>query len=738
VDFLKDLNEAQRAAATDVDGPCMIIAGAGSGKTRVLTYRIAFILDQGMADPFQILALTFTNKAAREMKERIEKLIGPAAKNLWMGTFHSVFARMLRKEAEKIGFTNSFTIYDSDDSLTLIRKIVREMNLDDKKFKPKTVQNYISGAKNSLVDPDEYAANYVNDSFTNSIAVIYKKYNTRLFDSNAMDFDDLLVKPLDLFDRHPEALYRYQNKFSFVLIDEFQDTNLAQNKIAHLLSAKHQNLCVVGDDAQSIYSFRGATIDNILNFRKNYDGAKMFKLEQNYRSTGNIVSAANSIIAKNKNQIPKLIYTENQAGELIRLLEAATEQEESRMTVDLIREQKMVNHFSNRDFAILYRTNAQSRVAETELRRAGIHYRVFGGLSFYQRKEIKDVLAYMKLAINPKDESAILRIINYPVRGIGQTSIDKMSVLANENSISLWDLMLRLPEFKLGRRLEIAIDEFTTQIKSYGQKAQQMNAWEIASHIGQHTGILKELHQENSIESISRWENVQELLNAAREFTEDPENDAHSLDAFLAEISLLTDQDLKTNPDGSQEKDYVTLMTMHASKGLEFPSVFVVGLEEELFPSFLSLQSREDLEEERRLFYVATTRAMQKLTLSYAKSRYKYGNLQYNEPSRFLADIDPAHLSTPVKSKKENYPSGANWVRPTRKDSIAGGSLSFSADDLTSLVTGMQVIHQKFGEGKVLSTEGSGQDRKAVVYFSNKGQKVLLLKYAKLKIMKES
>lgn len=735
MNFLDDLNEAQRAAATNIEGPTMIIAGAGSGKTRVLTYRIAFILDQGAADPFEILALTFTNKAAREMKDRIEKLIGPQARSLWMGTFHSVFARMLRREAEKLGYTSSFTIYDSDDSTSLIKKIVKEMNLDDKKFKPRVVQNYISGAKNSLIDPDEYAANYVHDSFTNTISLVYKRYCTRCFDANAMDFDDLLIKPLELFDKYPEVLYQYQNRFNYVLIDEFQDTNVAQNKIALLLSAKHGNLCVVGDDAQSIYSFRGATIDNILNFKKHYDDVNVYKLEQNYRSSGNIVEAANSIIAKNKNQIEKKVFTANDAGDLIRILEAPTDQEESRMVVDQIREQKMTHSFAHRDFAILYRTNAQSRAAETELRRAGIPYKVFGGVSFYQRKEIKDVLAYLKLAVNPKDEAAISRIINYPTRGIGQTSMDKMAVLANEIGLTLWEVMTRLPEFGLGKRLETAVDAFVTQIKSYGVMAKSKNAWEAASHVAKHTGILKDLHQENSIESLSRWENVQELLNAAKEFAEDPDNDAHTLDAFLAEISLLTDQDQKVdNPD------YVTLMTIHSAKGLEFPSVFVIGLEEELFPSYMSMQSRADLEEERRLFYVASTRAMTKLTLTYAKSRFRYGNLQYNEPSRFIAELDPSYLQFPVRAEKaRSMSSGAGNGVPIPIPKMKGGrkataAPAFESDDLTGLAPGMQVIHQRFGEGKVLSTEGDGAERKAVVFFKNKGQKVLLLKYAKLKI----
>ena len=736
MDFLSELNEAQRGAVTAYQGPVMIIAGAGSGKTRVLTYRLAFIIDQGFGDPFECLALTFTNKAAKEMKERIEKLIGPEGKNIWMGTFHSIFARILRMEAEKLQYTSNFTIYDQDDSLSLIKKIIKELNLDDKKFKPKLLSNHISGAKNAVVDPVEYATNYISDSVTSVVAKVYEIYNKRLFNANAMDFDDLLVKPIELFNAFPDVLYKWQRKFKYIMVDEFQDTNHAQYVITRMLGAQHENICVVGDDAQSIYSFRGATIQNILNFKKDYPDTRIFKLEQNYRSTKVIVGAANQIIARNKNQIKKTVFTENDDGDHIKVFETVTDNEEAKVVCDQIREMQMRFNYRSQDFAILYRTNAQSRSIETELRRQGIHYKIFGGLSFYRRKEIKDVVAYFKLAINPRDEASLTRVINYPTRGIGQTTLDQITVIANERGLSLWEVVSRIHEFGFNGRVVNSVSSFALIIKSYIALAQSQNAFEVAKHIAQHTGILKELHTENSIESLSRWENVQELLNAAREFSEDTDYDAHTLDAFLAEISLFSDQDQE-----DENSDYVTLMTIHSAKGLEFPAVFLVGMEEELFPSFMAMQSRADLEEERRLFYVAVTRAKERLILTHAKSRFKYGNLTYCQPSRFLEEIGEEYLHQP-QNKPSSSPQGSPQVTKSRLTpmmyatrQVNSGSQTFEGDDLSKLNLGDEVIHQKFGQGKVKSLEGDGNQRKANVVFQDKGEKVLLLKYAKLKII---
>jgi DNA helicase II / ATP-dependent DNA helicase PcrA len=735
--FLDELNEAQRAAAAATDGPVMIIAGAGSGKTRTLTYRLAFIIDQGLADPFEILALTFTNKAAKEMKERIIHLVGPEAKNIWMGTFHSLFARLLRMEAEKIGYTNNFTIYDSDDTESMLKKVVESMALDPKKFKPRVLYTHISSAKNALVDPDDYAINYVTDEQSNTIARIYKIYQSRLFDSNAMDFDDLLMKPIELFQRHPQVMEKWQKRFKYIMVDEYQDTNHAQYVITRMLAGHHGNICVVGDDAQSIYSFRGANIQNILNFKKDYQGTQEYKLEQNYRSTKTIVGAANSIIARNKDQIQKTVFTVKEDGELIKVLECTNEQEESKAITDSIREQKMRANYRNQDFAVLYRTNAQSRSVETELRRANIRYKIFGGLSFYRRKEIKDVTSYLKLAINPKDTAALLRVINYPVRGIGKSSLDKLIVMADEAGLGLWDALLQVERFAELGRARKAFADFVLLIKTFGIKAREADAYETASYIAKQSGILKELHEENSVESLSRWENVQELLNAAKEFTEEPDNDAHTLDAFLAEISLFSDQDGQED-----DPDFVTLMSIHASKGLEFPSVFVVGLEEELFPSFMALSSRADLEEERRLFYVAVTRAKERLTLSFAKSRFKYGSLTYNEQSRFISEIDAEYVNMPSRLRPTVTSSGIPATtrgltqRPQRASQRTPGNLDdFEGDDLTGLTAGMQVEHSKFGQGKVLVVDGNAHERKATVFFQDIGQKVLLLKYAKLKIL---
>jgi len=721
-----------------LEGPSMVIAGAGSGKTRVLTYRLAFILSQGLAYPQELLALTFTNKAAREMKERIFKLVGPEARGLVMGTFHSIFSRILRVEAERIGYTSAYTIYDSDDSKRMIKTILKEMKLDDKTYKPRVIQNAISSAKNRLTPPEVLKEDAIDD-FTMKAAEIYEVYEKRNFQANAMDFDDLLVKPIHLFKTHPDILLKYQHRYKYVMVDEYQDTNHAQYMLTKMLAAVHENICVVGDDAQSIYAFRGANIENILNFKLDYPNMKLFKLEQNYRSTKNIVKAANSVIARNKDQIQKKVFTQNEGGELIALLETASEQDEAKRVSGMIREQKQVHSLFNRDFAVLYRTNAQSRAIEDELRRANIRYKVFGGLSFYQRKEIKDMIAYMRLAVNHKDEQALLRVINYPKRGIGQTSIDRLVVFADSIDTSLWEALERVHESGLSKRIVNLVGDFVAMIRSFTVIAKKHDAYETTNHIAKHSGILKELHTENTIEGLGRWENVQELINAAQAFAEDPDLEDVSLESFLADISLFTDQDEKDdNPD------YVTLMTIHSAKGLEFKSVYLVGMEENIFPNAMALESRKDLEEERRLFYVAVTRAEKFITMTYAKSRYRFGTRQFNEPSRFIDELDESCIRRPSQAARRDVvppiPSRRKPKRNLRPMSEARSaqntqSSSFNAADPKDIVPGAQVAHQKFGKGKVLSVEGEGNNRKATIQFRDKGQRVLLLKYAKLQLM---
>lgn len=731
----------------------MVIAGAGSGKTRVLTYRLAYILARGLAHPQELLALTFTNKAAREMKERIFQLIGPPGKSIVMGTFHAIFSRILRVEAERIGYTRAYTIYDADDAQRAIRNLLKERNLDDKVYKPKVVSHAISMAKNRLVSPQQYAE-FATDDFNLQVAKLYGVYEQRLFKANAMDFDDLLIKPIFLFQSHPDLLHKYQHRFKYIMVDEYQDTNHAQYVLTNMLAAVHQNLCVVGDDAQSIYAFRGASIQNILTLEKDYPDLKTFKLEQNYRSTQNIVEAANTVIARNKDQIHKRVFTENEAGERIRLLRTASEQEEARTVSNLIREEKQMHTYFNRDFAVLYRTNAQSRAVEDELRRSGLRYKVFGGLSFYQRKEVKDVVAYLRAAINPRDEQALQRIINYPTRGIGKTTIERLTVYADAQGLSFWEALERAAQSPVGSRAAGLIDNFVTMIKSFGVVARKQDAYVAAAHIAKESGILKDLHSENSIEGLGRWENVQELLNAAQNFVEDPETDETSLESFLADISLFTDQDEKEGDD-----DYITLMTVHSAKGLEFKSVFLVGMEENLFPGALAIESRADLEEERRLFYVAITRAEKRLTLTFARSRYRYGNIQFNEPSRFLDEIDPAFLQTGEGAVRQaarperrsaTPPSSNGNSRPPRRASATPASSSpppsrrpvaesgeddFVAAEASAIAPGMRVRHQKFGKGKVLAVEGENGSRKATVDFDSRGRKVLLLKYARLMIL---
>ncbi|MEL6672285.1 MAG: UvrD-helicase domain-containing protein [Bacteroidota bacterium] len=742
ISFLNDLNEAQRAAVVSVDGPHLVIAGAGSGKTRVLTYRLAFILSQGLAYPQELLALTFTNKAAREMKERIYHLVGAEAKSIVMGTFHSIFSRILRVEAEKIGYTKSYTIYDADDAQKLVRNIIKEKKLDDKVYKPKVIYHAISMAKNKMVSPQEYA-DFAADDFNQKAAMIYRIYEQRIFKANAMDFDDLLLKPILLFQSHPDVLYKYQHRFKYLLVDEYQDTNHAQYTLTKMLAAAHHNICVVGDDAQSIYAFRGANIQNILNLQKDYPDLKIMKLEQNYRSTQNIVNAANSIIARNKDQIEKRVFTQNEEGDLIRVIEATSEQDEAKRVSSMIREQKQLNSFFHKDFAILYRTNAQSRAMEDELRRVGIPYRVFGGLSFYQRKEIKDVVAYLKLAVNPQDEQALRRIINYPTRGIGKTSFDRIVVYANDHGLTLWETLTRIHETGLNSRITNKVKDFVLMIQNFGVTSQANDAFHAANYIAKQSGILTELHSNHEIEGLGRWENVQELLNSAQAFVDDPDTENASLEAFLADISLFTDQDSK-----EEITDYVTLMTIHSAKGLEFKSVFLVGMEENLFPSSMSMESRADLEEERRLFYVAVTRAEKSLAFTYAKSRYRFGNLQFNEPSRFLDEVDADFLVKPTQSARravirpmsspKNRLAGTEATRSSGEFKPRKGPVldpNFKADDPKDIVADIRVLHQKFGKGRVLKVEGNGAGKKATVLFEKKGQRVLLLKYAKLQII---
>lgn len=758
-DFLTGLNEPQRQAVLHTDGPLMIIAGAGSGKTRVLTYRTAHLINQG-ADPFQILLLTFTNKAAGEMRERIEKVVGSDAKAIWMGTFHSVFAKILRFEAKALGFTSDFSIYDTDDSKSLIKSIVKERGLDDKVYKPNVVFNRISGAKNRLVSADDYLNNpliQADDAAARlpEIGRLYKIYVDRCFKANAMDFDDLLFNTNVLFRDFPAILNKYQHKFKYVMVDEFQDTNVSQYLITRKLSAVHQNIAVVGDDAQSIYAFRGANIQNILNFEKDYPDLVTIRLEQNYRSTQNIVKAANSVIARNKKQLRKDVWTENEDGTLIQVIRAASDAEEGRLVATSIFEEKMQQGLRNTDFAILYRTNAQSRAFEEALRKLNIKYRIIGGLSFYQRREIKDLLAYLRFTLNQNDEEAFKRIINLPKRGIGDTTVAKIVVTAAENNASVWEIVSNINQFGAGR-WSSAIEGFADLIKSFKLMVDKKDAYEVANHVAKASGILKELYEDKTVEGLSRYENVQELLNAIKEFVDNKDGDEDkSLGAFLQSVSLLTTAD---ESDGDGDTDRVTLMTIHGAKGLEFNHVYVVGLEEDLFPSQMMLESRDDLEEERRLFYVAITRAEKRLYFSYAETRYQYGRLKPCEPSRFLNEVDEQFLQYKSNRRsgleRQNTPaSPAAFVRSmiNTKPGLGGAaapkgtaappaahtpSADFVPSDTARLAVGQRVEHQKFGYGTVKQIEVNGTDRKAVIAFEQGvGDKTLLLSFAKLRIV---
>lgn len=769
-DYLKELNKAQYEAVVRTEGPALIIAGAGSGKTRVLTYRIAHLLKQGVR-PSTILALTFTNKAAREMKERISAVVGEnTARYLWMGTFHSVFARMLRTEHEILGYPSNFTIYDSSDSKSLIKTIIKSFGLDEKTYKPGTVAARISMAKNNLIIPNVYANNAEirladKNMRMPQIAEIYREYVKRSFLSGAMDFDDLLLKTNMLFRDHPEILQKYLDRFDYVLVDEYQDTNYAQYLIVKKLASKNNNICVVGDDAQSIYSFRGARIENILNFKTDYPEHKIFKLEQNYRSTQTIVNAANSIIAKNKRQIPKTVFSELEHGKPIKVFSALTDNEEGFMVVQEIAETQLRDHYKNSDYAILYRTNAQSRIFEEALRKRNIPYKIYGGLSFYQRKEIKDLLAYFRLTINPADSEALKRIINFPARGIGATTLEKLEEAAVAADTSIWKIIEdsnASNPASLNRGTIAKLQHFAALIHNFQDTVQENDAFHAAKTIAENSGILVELHNDKSPEGVSRYDNIQELLNGIQEFSLNAmeTGEPATLGNYLEDVALLTDQD----NDKDEDRDKVTLMTVHSAKGLEFKNVFVVGLEENLFPSQRQgeKQTEEDLEEERRLFYVALTRAKENAYFSYANQRYRWGNLDFCSPSRFLEELDEQYLdqsniSGLNKAGRNSAFFGTDSARTTftkqtstpffksiQQPNIFGRRLAnlqktddepaFAADDPAKIQSGMIVEHQRFGEGKVLKIEGEMPNVKATIFFQGSGQKQLLLKFAKLKI----
>jgi len=773
--YLQGLNEKQLEAVLHIKGPLMIIAGAGSGKTKVLTTRVAHLMHSGV-DSFNILALTFTNKAAAEMKERVEKALGNTdARNLYIGTFHSVFARILRAEADKLGYPKSFTIYDTDDSRSVIKAVVNDMGLDDKLYKPNIVHNRISGAKNALVGPAEYAMDTFlkqEDARSNRPAIgeIYASYAARCFKNGAMDFDDLLFKMHELLQNFPEVLHKYQHKFKYILIDEYQDTNPVQYQIAKLLAAVHENLCVVGDDAQSIYSFRGATIENILQFQKDYDDVKLVKLEQNYRSSQSIIGVANHVIKNNIGQIPKELWTENEAGDKIKLVRTMTDNDEGKFVADAIQENKLRNHFYNKDFAILYRTNAQSRSFEESLRRTGIAYKIYSGLSFYQRKEIKDYIAYLRIIANTKDEEGLKRIINYPARGIGKTTMEKCLVIAGEQNITFFEVLEKAKGFGFKAGTLTAIEDFVTMIKYFQNQLTKHNAYDVAVQVGKHTNLVKELFNDKSTEGLARYENIQELLNSIKEWTESPSNDDgelgdKSLGSYLQQITLITDADSDTG-----NEDTVKLMTVHAAKGLEFACVFLVGLEESLFPSGMSVNTREELEEERRLFYVAVTRAKKHLWLTYANTRYRYGQLVQNDPSRFIDEmpedqIDRSSSGGGARNQSSGWGSaydrmhgGSNksWSEPekasdkktaTSKPSylpvVAPHTLNknhipsanFTPCDPTALEAGCKIEHQKFGFGVIKEIEGSAHNPIAIILFDKNGEKKIMLNYAKLSIV---
>ena len=780
-DILQGLNSPQKEAVTTVEGPVMVIAGAGSGKTKALTHRIAYMIQEGI-NPFSIMALTFTNKAAKEMKDRIMKLVDPhAARNVWMGTFHSIFARILRIEAQHLGFTPDFTIYDTDDSKQLINAILKERELDTKAYPAKYILHRISMAKSALYTPEDYCNNFdiqQQDLRANKplIGEIFKTYNNRLQRANAMDFDDILFYTNVLLRDFPEILYKYQQRFEYILVDEYQDTNYAQYLIIRRIAAMRENICVVGDDAQSIYGFRGANIQNILNFKNDYPEQRLIRLEQNYRSTKTIVNAANSVIDHNKDQIKKKVWSDKEEGELITVLRATSDNEEGTLVANSIFGYKMSRQLNNKDFAILYRTNSQSRSIEEALRKQDIRYRIYGGLSFYDRKEVKDLLAYFRVVINPHDEQALLRIINYPARGIGKTTIERLMVVADERQKGIWDVISSEEEpmpkdFNSGTVNKLR--NFATMIKSFQTLLNKQNAIELAKHICNTVGIIKDLKEDDTPEGLARVQNIEELLNAIMEFSDKQvdevtgEQNEVTLNKFMEDVALLTDQDKKDDEDD----DYVTLMTIHSAKGLEFPYVYIVGLEENLFPGIQSLSTREDLEEERRLFYVALTRAETKLVLSYAESRYRWGNLTLSEPSRFIEEIDQSliektrkasfrgtssfnegiNFSNPFSKsfqEKRDYQKktssadspyinkGTNSTTPININTPKNNDSDFVAASPEDIEEGMRVLHQKFGQGTVMKVEGIGPNKKATVLFDECGSKQLMLKFEKLNILR--
>jgi len=774
--YISQLNEAQQQPVLQKDGPMIIIAGAGSGKTRVLTMRIAYLMSLGV-DAFNILALTFTNKAAREMKKRIADIVGTnEAKNLWMGTFHSVFARILRSEADKLGFPSNFTIYDTQDSVRLISAIIKEMQLDKDVYKPKQVLSRISSYKNSLITVKAYLNNpelQEQDAMSKKprLGEVYANYVDRCFKAGAMDFDDLLLKTNELLNRFPDVLAKYQDRFRYIMVDEYQDTNHSQYLIVRALSDRFQNICVVGDDAQSIYAFRGANINNILNFQKDYDNVQTYRLEQNYRSTKNIVEAANSIIDKNKTKLEKVVWTANDFGPKIKVHRSVTDGEEGRFVASEIFEQKMQNQMLNGQFAILYRTNAQSRSMEDALRKRDIPYRIYGGLSFYQRKEIKDIICYLRLVINPKDEEALIRVINYPARGIGDSTIEKLTVAANHYKRSLFEVMEHIDkiDLKLNSGTKTKLQDFVTMIKSFQVINENQDAFYLADHVTKKTGLVQELKKDGTPEGIARIENIEVLMGGIKDFIEgqkEVDGARGALSEFLEDVALATDLDKDTGDD-----DRVALMTIHLAKGLEFPYVFVVGLEEDLFPSAMSLNTRSELEEERRLFYVALTRAEHQAYLTYAQSRYRWGKLTDSDPSRFIeeikddyleyinptdnggyrykpmmdidifGDIDKSKLrlakpiaGTPPKKYGEEPVSSTN-IRKLKP--ISGNTSSSSTANLfdSKLTKGNIIMHERFGKGEILNIEGVGADKKAEIRFEVGGIKKLLLRFAKLDII---
>lgn len=743
--LLDQLNPVQRRAASVIDGPVMIVAGAGSGKTRVLTYRIAHLLESGIP-PYEILALTFTNKAAKEMKERIERLIGRHAHSVWAGTFHSIFARILRQEAEALGYSRSFTIYDTDDTLSMIKNIMSGLNIPQQQINPRAVQSRISGAKNQMISPKEYDE-IAKDFIDQKVSQIFTEYQPKLLKNNAMDFDDLLLRPIDLFKKFPSVLEKYQHRFKYLLVDEYQDTNRAQYVLINLIAQKFRNICVVGDDAQSIYAFRGADIKNILDFERDYPAAKVFRLEQNYRSTKTILAAADSVIKNNRNQIHKTLWTDNPEGEKITVIESEDDKAEGHTIAQKIQEHISKEKMNLKDFAILYRTNAQSRSIEDALRRSGIPYVIVGGVEFYKRKEIKDVLAYLRLVVNPRDDESLLRVINFPGRGIGETTIDKLIEHATKHSMSLFDVVLQCSAVTaISERTKKAILQFGSVVLKYADMKSQMSATEIARSLVDEIGILKLYKEEQTPESLGRWENVQELLSAISEFV-DQNKDKATLESFLEEVALVAAIDQLVD-----ERNSVTMMTLHAAKGLEFPVVFITGMEEGLFPLYQITPDASELEEERRLCYVGITRAMRKLYITYTRIRYRFGDVSYPVVSRFLSEILESLLEressrrssfsvdtiSHLAAVRKRYGNALQQKKEPKNDVfIPDQEVDYAneSQEEIRLSVGVYVEHEVFGKGKVTQLSGKGESAKAVVQFQSVGPKNLMIKFARLRVL---